>query len=223
MSRDPDAVLEELGARLRDGYARADGAPWWRRLALRRSWRPLLLGLVLAAFASTAVATRDVLRGPAIPDLPAQLRAPVPDRSAPLMYVGAGELDGVAWRLSAASCDYGSRHVIAVFLDVAAGGGGTRCTAVARRVQSYYDPAADRTWVFGILPAAAARAEVRAGTSRVVARTFGVDERGATAAGIDPRRRAFVAAVPGAVTTYSVATLDGAGALVLSCNSGSCR
>ncbi len=219
MTREPDAVLEELGQRLRAGYARADRAPWWRRMTLRRSWRPLVLGLALAAFASTAVATRDVLTGPAIPDLPAQLRAPMPDRSTGLRYVATGQ----GWRLSAASCEYGGRTVIATFLEAGPGGGGTRCTPGARRVQSYYDPALDRTWVFGVLPAEAARAELRAGTERVVAATQAVDSRGATAAGIDPRLRAFVAAVPGAVTTYSVAALDASGSLVLSCNSGSCR
>jgi hypothetical protein len=224
--RDPDAVLDELGARLRAGFARADHAPWWRRLALRRSWRPLVLGLVLAAFASTAVATRDVLNGPAIPDLPAQLRAPArePDSSTRLIYVAAGELDGVAWRLSAASCDYGGARVVSAFLEVASGGGGSaRCAAAARRVQSYYDPAADRTWVFGVLPATVARAEVRAGRARVVAATTDLDEHGATAAGLSGGMRAFVTAVPGAVTTYSVAALDRDGSLVLSCNTGSCR
>ncbi len=239
--RDPDRVVDELGERLRAGFARADRAPWWRRLlalpvAPRRWARPLVLGIALAAVASTAVATRDVLRGPAIPDLPAQLRAPgavQPDRSTRLTYVAAGTVDGIAWRLSAASCSYGRVTVIAAFLDVPGGGSGTRCDVAApqrtprelaaRRVQSYYDPGADRTWVFGVLPAGAAKAELRAGAAHVVAPTLALDEAGATGAGLDSRLRAFVAAVPGAAATYAVAALDDSGALVLSCNSGSCR
>jgi hypothetical protein len=260
--RDPDRVVDELGARLRAGFARADRAPWWRRLlaaprtlaasrglvasrglaapahslAPRRWARPLVLGVALAAVASTAVATRDVLRGPAIPDLPAQLRAPgavQPDRSTRLTYVAAGTVDGIAWRLSAASCAYGRVTVIASFLDVPGGGSGTRCDVAApqrtprelatRRVQSYYDPGADRTWVFGVLPAAASKAELRAGAAHVVAPTLALDERGAAGAGLDKGLRAFVAAVPGAAATYAVAALDESGALVLSCNSGSCR
>jgi len=240
--RDPDRVVDELGARLRAGFARADRSPWWRRvlatarLAPGRWARPLALGVVLAAVASTAVATRDVLRGPAIPDLPAQLRAPgalEPDRSTRLTYVAAGTVDGVRWRLSAASCAYGRVTVIAAFLDVPGGGSGTRCDVAApqrtprelaaRRVQSYYDPAADRTWVFGILPASVDKAELRAGAAHVVAAAVPLDERGAAGAGLNGRLRAFVAAVPGAAATYAVAALDETGALVLSCNSGSCR
>lgn len=232
--RDPDAVLEELGRQLRDGFAAADRAPWWRRaLARRRALRPLLLGLLLAGGASTALATRDVLRAPAIPAPPPVPGALAPDRSTLPTYVARGTADGVAWRLSASSCAYGGVRVVAAFLEVPGGGGGTRCDVAAasrppaalaaRRVLSYYDPVGDRTWVFGVLPAAARSATVTVPSGvRVTVATGPVDVRGATGAGLDRTARVLVAVVPGAVTTFRVRVADGASHPVLSCPSRSC-
>lgn len=240
-SRDPDAVLDELGARLRAGFAEADRTPWWRRRpSRRRALRVLALGGLLAACGSTALATRDALRAPAIPDLPPSLRIPgalEPDRSTLPTYVARGTTDGTAWRLSAASCSYGGVRVVAAFLDVPGGGGGTRCDVAAaahdtvrtpaalaaRRVLTYYDAVRDRTWLFGVLPPAARDARVAAaGRVAVTVAVGALDDRGARGAGLDPASRALVVAVPGVVTRHRVTVLDAAGAPILSCRSGSC-
>ncbi len=233
-AREPDDVIAELGVRLRAGMAQAEQQPWWRRALRRRPHRPVLLALVLCAFASTALATRDVLRAPSIPDLPPSLRAPgslAPDRSTLPTYVADGARDGIPWRLSASACDYGGVQVIAAFLDVRGGGGGTRCdvavttsgatpqTLARRRIQTYYDPLTDRTWVFGVLPAAAATATVGHARAELV----GLDERGAAGAGLPDGLKALVTTVPGAPDRLRVDVADAAGLTILSCTSGSCH
>jgi hypothetical protein len=179
--RDPDAILDELGAALQGAWvadAQRRRRPDPLALASRRPRLPHLRlrggrrGLVAAAAAAlalvpTAIATRDAVWAPDPPPLPAQLRphdAVVPGASGTPVYVGAGTQRGVAWRLSATTCRYGQVEAVGLFLTVPGGGAGARCDVAtrspgaspqalaARRVQTYYDPVSGVTWAFGALP-----------------------------------------------------------------------
>ena len=185
---------------------------------------------VLAAVAllggGTAIATRE--DGPPAGDapdrLPAALRdgAVLPDRTGGAVVVADGTRDGVRWRLSASTCDYGARRAVGVFLTVPGGGGGARCdvaaqlpgadpaTIVQRRVFAYYDPQLGRTWVFGAVPARASAVAVAGATvpTRAAARLDGL--------------RVFLTSLPGARGVPSVVARDGAGRVVERCVAARC-
>jgi hypothetical protein len=251
--RTPDELLADLGARLERAWdgdeaagrgrpgarwgrwrrgSRSRGASWWGG---RRARWAIAAVLAAAAAVPTAVATRDSLWAPGLPDLPEQLRPPgevTPDRAGAAVYVATGHAAGTTWRLSAEACDYGAIRAVGVFLTVPGGGGGARCDVAsrvpgpapspealaARRVQSYFDPATQVTWVFGALPARA-RA-VRVGTATAPARPV-ADEaiaKGKLPVGL----RTFVVALAGARDVPPIHVADGGGRTVLRCRPGRC-
>jgi hypothetical protein len=244
--RDPDAILAELGATLQGAWA---GAPPPRprpRVRLRGGRRGLLAAAAatLALVVPTAIATRETVFAPDPPPaLPTALRpgaAIAPGAAGTPVYVGAGRERGVAWRLSATTCRYGSIAAVGVFLSVPGGGAGARCDVAAqapgaspaalaaRRVQTYYDPASDVTWAFGALPAAARAVEVSSRpygggattTTRVAAAPVGADaiEQGHLPGGL----RVFVVALPGGRDVARARVTDAAGAVLLTCVDGRC-
>jgi len=253
-ARDPDAILAELGAALEGAWAR-DGASAPRHVRRARTLPALprlrggRRGLIAAAVAAlalvpTAIATREAVWAPDPPPaLPAGLRTgePIaPGAAGTPVYVGAGSDRGVAWRLSATTCRYGSVEAVGLFLTVPGGGAGARCDVAARtggpspralaarRVQTYYDPAANVTWAFGTLPARARRVTV---TTRPYgggpATTVPLDatpvagdaiQQGHLPAGL----RVFVTALPGGRDVTRVGVADDAGRLLLSCDHGRC-
>jgi hypothetical protein len=247
--RDPDAILDELGAALEDAWA-LNGA---RRRALpvriplprlRTGHRGLIAAAATAlALVPTAIATREAVWAPDPPPLPAQLRPhdPVtPGTAGTPVYVGAGRQRGVAWRLSATTCRYGTIEAVGLFLSVPGGGAGARCDVAARapgaspaalaarRVQTYYDPASNVTWAFGALPAGARTVEV---TSRPYGGGTPATER-VSAAAVDGRAieqgqlpsgvRVFVVALAGGRDVAHVRVSDDAGDLLLTCEDGRC-
>jgi hypothetical protein len=244
--RDPDAVLAELGTALQDAWA-GDGTRRPRPLPRLRGGRRGLIAAAAATLAllvPTAIATRETVFAPDPPPaLPSALRpgdAITPRTAGTSVYVGAGREDGVAWRLSATTCRYGSIAAVGLFLSVPGGGAGARCDVAAaapgsspaalaaRRVQTYYDPASDVTWAFGALPAEARTVEV---TSRaygggapashdVPAAPVGADaiEQGHLPGGL----RVFVVALTGGRDVARVRVTDAAGTLLLTCVDGRC-
>ena len=249
--RDPDAILDELGAAL-------EGA--WARDGVRRRRRPLAprvplprprvgrRGLVAAAAAAlalvpTAIATRDSVWAPDPPPLPAQLRphdAVAPRTASTPVYVGAGTQRDVAWRLSATVCRYGAIEAVGLFLSVPGGGAGARCDVAARapgaspaalaarRVQAYYDPASNLTWAFGALPAGARSVEVTSrpygGGTPTTAQiaAAAVDEQAIEQGHLPDGVRVFVIALAGGRDVAHVRVSDGAGALLMTCEGGRC-
>lgn len=231
--RDP---LAELGARLHAGMREAERRPFWRgvvrKAALRRTSRHTsVLGALLVALLGGGTVAVATLGGdgaevaPAPAKLPPALRDGVvlPDRSGRSVFVADGVQDGVRWRLSASTCDYGTRRAVGVFLTLPSGGGGARCDVAAqlpgadpaaiarRRVFTYYDAASRRTWVFGAVPERARRAVV-AGREVVAVRP---------AAGLRGLRL-FLTTVAGAQPAPLVRVLDGRGAELERCTDGRC-
>ncbi len=248
--RDPDAILNELGAALEGAWAR-DGAR--RRLpAIRfalprpRAGRRGLIAAAAAALAlvPTAIATREAVWAPDPPPLlPAQLRphdAVVPGMASTPVYVGAGTQRGVAWRPSATVCRYGTIEAVGLFLSVPGGGAGARCDVAARtpgaspaalaarRVQAYYDPASNLTWAFGALPAGARTVEVTSrpygggtpATEQIAATA--VDEQAIEQGHLPDGVRVFVVALAGGRDVAHVRVSDSAGALLMTCEGGRC-
>ncbi|WCB92091.1 hypothetical protein DSM104299_00774 [Baekduia alba] len=238
--RDPDAILAELGAALEGAWAgSAETRRSRRRFAVPRL-RGGRRGLVVAAAAAlalvpTAIATRDAVWAPDPPPLlPERLRAPdgvAPAGAGAAVYVGAGTQRGVAWKLSATTCRYGTIEAVGLFLSVPGGGAGARCDAggtnpralAARRVQTYYDPASNQTWAFGALPAGAAivtvisRAYGGGAASSVQLAAQPVDGD-AIAQGHLPRGlRVFAVALDGGRDVASVRIDDAAGQALLTC------
>lgn len=130
MSRDPDAVLAELGRDLHQSWRRP---PHRSRLA---GWRrTALAALATLVLVPTALATRDAVWAPAPATLPDSARPPgavAPRHAGEQVYVGAGSLRGVAWRLSASACDYGDVRAVGVLLSVPGGGAGRAATSPRR-------------------------------------------------------------------------------------------
>jgi hypothetical protein len=248
--RDPDAILDELGAALEGAWVR-DGAQRRPRPFLRLSLpRPRggRRGLIAAAATAlalvpTAIATREAVWAPDPPPLPAQLRphdAVAPGTSGTPVYVGAGTQRDVAWRLSATVCRYGKIEAVGLFLSVPGGGAGARCdvaarapgaspaTLATRRVQTYYDPASNVTWAFGALPAGARTVEVTSrpygggtpATERIAATP--VDEQAIEQGHLPSGVRVFVAALAGGRDVAHVRVSDDAGALLMTCEGGRC-
>jgi hypothetical protein len=217
--REPDEVLAELGADLRRAWA----SPPRRRA--RRAPRRAVLAVALAlVLVPTAVATRDAVWAPAPPAPPGVTPSA---RAGAAVYVAAGRDAGVAWRLSATSCDYGGTRAIGLFLDVPGGGGGARCdvgaappaAAAARRVSTYFDPEAELTWVFGALPARAAAVDVAG--RRVGARP--ASREALTTGGLPAGLQVFVVALRGARDVPDVRVLDRDGDVLSTCRDGRCR
>ena len=243
--RDPDAILDELGAALAGAWRGDSGARARLRVRPRAGRRGLVAAAAVAlALVPTAIATRETVFAPDPPPaLPSALRpgaAIEPGAAGTPVYVGAGTQRGVAWRLSATTCRYGSIAAVGLFLTVPGGGAGARCDVAtrapgtspralaARRVQTYYDPAGDVTWAFGVLPAAARGVQV---TSRPygggAATTSDVD-----AAAVDPHAieqghlpgglRVFVVALDGGRAVPHVSVTGAAGEPLLTCVDGRC-
>ncbi len=223
--RDPDEVLAELGGALRRGWA----VP--RRRRLRRP--AVLVALLALALVPTAVATRDVLRAPAPPAPPG---AVVPGDGGAQVWVAAGREAGVPWRLSASACATGREVAVGLFLAVPGGGAGARCdvappggTRVAgRRVHTYVDPDARRTWAFGAAPAAAREVEVvsRGFAAAPQRRRVGLraaEPEAVRRGGLPAGLRVFVVALPGGREVPLVRILDRTGGVVATCRDGRCR
>jgi len=241
-AREPEQILAELGRRLDRAYAAAERRPRLARAVPRVSprWAVALAALLLLVVPG-AVATHDTLftqPPPVPPDLLGGPGSVTPNSAGTPVYVRSGSADGVGWRLSAAVCRYGNVHAVGLFLDVPGGGAGARCDVASRlrgahvtpqelaerRVQTYVDPVADRTWVFGVLPGGAATVNVRsrglAGGSRALQSTPGVavpvDDQ-AVRRGVPEGLRVFVVALPHAQDVVRVDVSDRAGALALRC------
>ena len=242
--RDPDAILDELGAAL-SGAWRGSGSRPRLRVRPRAGRRGLIAAAAVAlALVPTAIATRETVFAPDPPPaLPSALRpgaAIAPGAAGTPVYVGAGTQRGVGWRLSATTCQYGSIAAVGLFLSVPGGGAGARCDVAthapgtspralaARRVQTYYDPAGDVTWAFGVLPAEARGVAVTSRpygggtpeTTDVVAATVDPHaiEQGHLPAGL----RVFVVALDGGRDVARVRVTDAAGTPLLTCVAGRC-
>ena len=250
--RDPDAVLAELGAALQGAWTeggrrrrpRLRSALWHAPLRGGRRGLVAVAAATLALLVPTAIATRQAVFAPDPPPaLPTGLRpggSIAPQATGTAVYVGAGRQAGVAWRLSATMCRYGSIEAVGLFLTVPGGGAGARCDVAAdgpgtspaalaaRRVQTYYDPAGEVTWAFGALPAGAAAVDVTSraygggatATHRLPAAPVDAHaiEQGHLPAGL----RVFVIALPGGRDVARVRVTDAAGALLLTCVNGRC-
>jgi hypothetical protein len=238
--------IDVLGARLRDGMAAAERRPPWRRavrhataarhVRARAGWTAAL-AVALTLGGSTAIATRTGPWAPEPAKLPAAMRpgAVLPDRGGVAVPVADGVTRGIPWHLSASACDYGRLKAIGVFLTVPGGGGGARCDVAAqlpgadpraiaaRRVHSYFDPAAQRTWVFGALGATATSVDVRSrpfgGSATTGSRAV---TRSVTVHGLPSGLRVFVMSLDGARDVPEVAVRDAAGRLSDICRSGRC-
>jgi hypothetical protein len=233
-ARDPEAILAELGRDLHSAWRRPS-----RRVRLVGWRRGAVLVLATLALVPTAVGTRDAIWAPEPARLPDASRPPgsvAPKRAGEQVYVAAGTTDGIAWRLSASACDYGSLRAVGVFLTVPGGGGGARCDvasthpgagvtprALAQRlVQTYYDPVSGRTWAFGALPAATRSVEVAATGASVTVSATAADERAVAKGQLPSGMRVFVAVLPGARDVPLVTARDASGAVLLVCREGRC-
>jgi hypothetical protein len=233
--RDPDAVLAELGRDLQRSWRRP---PRRSRLAAWR--RSVIVTIATLVLVPTALATRDAVWAPAPAPLPDSARPPgavEPNSAGEQVYVAGGELRGVAWRLSASSCDYASVRAVGVFLSVPGGGGGARCDIASARngsggvsprilaerlVQTYFDPVAGRTWAFGALPAAARTVAVEATGARATVSAAPADPRAVGRGDLPTGMRVFVAALDGAREVPLVTARDASGAALLVCRDGRC-
>jgi hypothetical protein len=234
-AREPDAILEALGRDLRDAWRRP------RRRSRLAGWRRSgMIAVATLVLVPTALATRDAVRAPAPASLPDAARPPdavAPRHAGDQVYVAAGELRGVAWRLSASACDYAAARAVGVFLSVPGGGGGARCdiasggagaggvspgTLARRLVQTYFDPVAGRTWAFGALPAGARRVEVAATGARATVAAAPADPAAVGRGDLPAGMRVFVAALDGARDVPLVTARDATGAVLLVCRDGRC-
>jgi hypothetical protein len=232
--RDPDAVLADLGHELRAAWARPP-----RRVRVARWHRGAVLLLALLALVPTAVATRDAIWAPDPAPLPDAVRPPgsvAPQRAGAQVYVAAGDERGVAWRLTASACDYGTVRAVGVFLTVPGGGGGARCDVATRRpgvgvsprvlaqrlVQTYFDPVSGRTWAFGALPAAARTVDVAATGASTTVAASPADPDAVAKGGLPGGMRVFVAVLDGARDVPLVTVRDASGAVLLVCREGRC-
>ena len=233
--RDPDAILAELGRDLHGAWRRPP-----RRSRLAGWRRSLLIAVATLVLVPTALATRDAVWAPAPAPLPDSARPPgavEPRYAGDQVYVAAGDLRGVAWRMSASSCDYAAVRAVGVFLTVPGGGGGARCdiasarggaggvspqTLAERLVQTYFDPVAGRTWAFGALPDAARRVEVAASGARATVAAAPADPTAVGRGDLPAGMRVFVAALDGARDVPLVTVRDGSGAVLLVCRDGRC-
>ena len=234
-ARDTDAILAQLGRDLHRAWRRPP-----RRSRLAGWRRSAALAVAMLVLVPTALAARGAISAPAPAPLPESARPPgavTPQRAGEQVYVADGVLRGVAWRLSASACDYGSVRAVGVFLSVPGGGGGARCdiasgapgaggvspSILARRlVQTYFDPVANRTWAFGALPAAARGVDVAATGARATTAAVPADADAIGKGGLPQGMRVFVAALDGARDVPLITARDAAGAVLLVCRNGRC-
>jgi hypothetical protein len=232
--REPDAILAELGHDLRAAWARPP-----RRALVTRWPRGLVLVLAALALVPTALAARDAIWAPDPAPLPDAVRPPgsvAPQRAGAQVYVAAGTERGVAWRLTASACDYGTVRAVGVFLTVPGGGGGARCDVATRTpgaglspallaqrlVQTYFDPVSRRTWAFGALPAGARSVDVEATGARTTVAAAPADADAVAKGGLPAGMRVFVAELDGARDVPLVTARDASGAVLLTCREGRC-
>jgi hypothetical protein len=233
--RDPDAILAEFGRDLHGAWRRPP-----RRSRLAGWRRSVLIAVATLVLVPTAIAARDAVWAPAPAPLPDSARPPgavEPRYAGVQVYVAAGDLRGVAWRMSASSCDYAAVRAVGVFLTVPGGGGGARCDIASARdgaggvsprilserlVQTYFDPVAGRTWAFGALPAAARRVEVEASGARATVAAAPADPNAVGRSDLPAGMRVFVAALDGARDVPLVTVRDASGAVLLLCRDGRC-
>ena len=234
-ARDPDTILSELGRELQRSWRRPP-----RRSRLAGWRRSVLIAVATLVLVPTALATRDAVWAPAPAPLPDAARPPdavAPRHAGDQVYVAGGDLRGVAWRLSASSCDYAAVRAVGVFLSVPGGGGGARCDIASARegtggvsprslaerlVQTYFDPVAGRTWAFGALPAAAHSVEVVATGARATVLAVPADPKAVGRGDLPAGMRVFVAALDGAREVPLVTARDASGAVLLVCRDGRC-
>jgi hypothetical protein len=232
--RDTDAVLGTLGRDLHRAWRRPP-----RRSRLAGWRRSAVVAVAMLVLVPTALAARGAIWAPPPASLPQSARPPgavAPEHAGEQVYVAAGELRGVAWRLSASACDYAAVRAVGVFLTVPGGGGGARCDIAAgstvggvsprvlaeRLVQTYFDPVANRTWTFGALPAAARRVDVVATGARATVASAPADPEAIGKGDLPAGMRTFVAALEGAREVPLVTVRDRAGAVLLVCRNGRC-
>lgn len=213
--RDPDAVLAELGEALRAAWER----PRRARPIARHPARLVIAAAAGFALVPTAVATRDAIWSDDAPPVPAPLRAPHVPPAGSQVYVGSGSYRGVAWQLSAAACG----SAVGVFLTVPGGGGGARCDAGAapdarHRAYAYYDPRADRTWVFGVASARARSVEAGGRTVVAVPAAAEAIRRGRLHRGM----RVYALALDGSRGLPTVRILGAEGRVLETCVDGGC-
>lgn len=137
--RDVDVILADLGDRL---AAAAEVPPRRTRRLARRT----VVGMLVSSltFGSTALATRSVW-APA---------APGPDVVGGLtVRVASTATVGLA----AQRC---TDETVATFLRIGGGGAGRGCDARPAPIGTYYDPATQRTYVFGLLGATGSTAMI---------------------------------------------------------------
>lgn len=234
-TRDPDAILRELGSDLHRAWRRPA-----RRSRLAGGRRGALVVLAMLLLVPTALATRDAVWAPAPATLPDAARPPgavEPLSAGDQVYVASGELRGVAWRLSASSCAYATTRAVGVFLAVPGGGGGARCDIASdgsgaggvsprilaqRLVQTYFDPVAGRTWAFGALPAAARSVEVVATGARANVAAVAADRTAIVQGDLPAGMRVFVAALDAARDVPLITARDASGSVLLVCRQGRC-
>jgi hypothetical protein len=227
-SRDPDAILAELGHELRAAWARPP-----RRARIAPWHRGAILVLALLALVPTALATRDAIWAPDPPPIPNVARPPgsiAPTRAGAQVYVASGTERGVGWKLTASACDYGDVRAVGVFLTVPGGdvasrmpGVGVSPGALAQRlVQTYFDPVAGRTWAFGALPAGARTVDVTATGASTTVAAEPADLDAVAKGGLPTGLRVFVAVLDGARDVPLVTVRDGSGAVMLTCREGRC-
>jgi hypothetical protein len=234
-ARDPDAILAELGRDLHRAWRRPP-----RRSRLAGWRRSVLIAVATLVLVPTALAARDAVWAPAPAPLPDSARPPgavAPRYAGDQVYVADGELRGVAWRLSASSCDYAAVRAVGVFLTVPGGGGGARCDIASDRsgaggvsprilaerlVRTYFDPVAGRTWAFGALPAAARSVEVAATGARATVAAAPADPSAVGRGDLPGGMRVFVAALDGAREVPLVTVRDASHVVLLVCRDGRC-
>jgi hypothetical protein len=233
--RDTDAILGALGRDLHRAWRRPP-----RRSRLAGWRRSVVVAVAMLAIVPSALAARDAIWAPAPARLPDSAQLPgavVPEHAGNQVYVAAGDLRGVAWRLSASACDYAAVRAVGVFLTVPGGGGGARCDIASgapdtggvsprilaeRLVQTYFDPLANRTWAFGAMPAAVRTVDVAATGARVTVPSIPADAEAIGNGGLPAGMRVFVAALEGARDVPLVTARNAAGRVLLICRNGRC-
>jgi len=235
-ARDTDAILAGLGRDLHRAWRRPP-----RRSRLAGWRRSAVVAAAMLFLVPTALAAREAIWAPAPAQLPESARPPgsvAPRHAGDQVYVADGVLRGVAWRLSASACDYGTVRAVGVFLAVPGGGGGARCDIASgapgtaggvspgilatRLVQTYFDPVANRTWAFGAMPAAVRSVDVAATRARVSVTAAPAAGEAIAKGGLPAGMRTFVAALDGARDVPLVTARDASGAVLLVCRNGRC-
>jgi hypothetical protein len=216
--RSVDELLGDLGRRL-EAAARV-GSPRRRRRRLRGARRTVLIvAAVLLAAGSTAAATRSVWA----PSTPGD-RGP----GGPEVRLATGTAAGVVWWLAARRCADGS---VATFLRVGAAGAGRVCGGKPSPVGTYYDPARNRTSVFGLVPATARFVRVglrgtppgatAAGVTQASGPVLAADAEAVRRGGL-AARGVVVVTRAGAWTPVTLTAQDANGMTVWSCEEARC-